>query len=236
MVDPALALPPPAPGSRDRVEADRLVTGYHYLCRRGARKFRRAGLDGHDLEQVAAIGLIKASRNFQVAAGTPFEAYAWALIVGELMHYVRDHERHIRIPRRLRALEPTYTRAHESCVSRLGREPSDAEIARAMGVLPPTVAELRRARDWSTVASIDEAALVPADRESTIQIEDRLVFGDAFARLEPLERRVLIGIYVLGFTRLELARRLQVPPRRILRVLRGALSSMQRAWNGERCS
>jgi len=37
-----------------------LVAQYAYLCKRGARKFCRPGLDRAHLEQVAAIGLIKA--------------------------------------------------------------------------------------------------------------------------------------------------------------------------------
>ncbi len=40
--------------------ADGLIVGYQYLCRRGAKKFLRTGLERSDLEQVAAIGLIKA--------------------------------------------------------------------------------------------------------------------------------------------------------------------------------
>ncbi len=214
----------------ERDAADRLVTGYHYLCRRGARKFLRSGLDGHDLEQVAAIGLIKASRKFQITAGTPFEAYAWVMIVGELMHYVRDHERAIRIPRKLRALETHFNRAHDACVGRLGREPSDAEIAGEMGVLRVTVAELRRARDCASIAGIDEAATVPAERESILEAEDRLLFGEAFARLDPLERRVLVGVYILGLSRLDIAGRLQLPVKRVSRVLRSALATLQLAW------
>ncbi len=212
--------------------ADGLVAGYHYLCRRGARKFLRTGLERPDLEQVAAIGLIKASRSFRTASGTPFEAYAWVMIVGELMHYVRDHERPIRIPRALRSLEPGFQRAHDACIGRLGREPSDAELAQEMGVLAQTVGEIRRARDFALPADIAEASRLPEIPRSALDPEDRLLVVDAFTQLNRLERRLLVGVYVLGLSRLQLARRLGLPPRRVSRILRDALARMRRTWAG----
>ena len=64
----------------------------------------RRGLDRADLEQVAAIGLIKAVDRYDCAQAAPFEAYAWLLVLGELMHYVRDSERFVaRAARRARS-------------------------------------------------------------------------------------------------------------------------------------
>jgi RNA polymerase sigma-B factor len=223
---------PPAPPRIDRPAEDRLVAAHHYLCRRGARKFARPGLERIDLEQVAAIGLIKASRGYEAAAGTPFEAYAWALIVGELMHHVRDHERAIRLPRALRRRERQYLRAHESCVARLGREPSDAELARELGVLVPALAEIRRVRNSALLADIDEAERLPAGLEPGLELEDRLLFVDAFARLDRAERSLLIGVYVMGLSRLEVGRRLGLSPRQAARCMRGALARMRSAWCG----
>ncbi len=71
-------------------DVESLVTAFRHLCRRGARKFWRVGLEHCDLEQVAAIGLIKAARRYDPRQGTPFEAYAWLFVVGELMIDVDD--------------------------------------------------------------------------------------------------------------------------------------------------
>ncbi|HEY0799067.1 MAG TPA: sigma factor, partial [Candidatus Baltobacteraceae bacterium] len=102
---------------------EQTITSYQYLCRRGARKFLRPGLERCDLEQVAAIGLIKAYDRYDVSLHTPFEAYAWLSIVSELMHHVRDAEGIVRLPRRLRGLERRYARAHEQLAMRLKRTP-----------------------------------------------------------------------------------------------------------------
>ena len=74
-------------------ERERMIVSYHYLCKRGARKFLRPDLERGDLEQVAAIGLIKACDRYDGSLPTPFEAYAWSIITGELMNHLRAHKR-----------------------------------------------------------------------------------------------------------------------------------------------
>jgi RNA polymerase sigma-B factor len=218
------------PERASRAEADRLVANYAYLCRRGARKFWRAGLERCDLEQVAAIGLIKASRRFEPSAQTPFEAYAWLTIVGELMHHVRDHERLVRTPRRIKALELTLVRSRDALVGRLGREPQDGELASEMGVDERLVTEVRRAAAAATVLPLDDPdARAVVSGSSTAQ-EDRLLIIEALSRLSAIERKVVVGVDVLGITQLELGRILGLSARRVSRVRRHALLAMQRAW------
>jgi len=214
----------------DRAAAERLVTTYHYLCLRGARKFWRSGLERSDLEQVAAIGLIKASRRYDERMRTPFEAYAWLLIVGELMHHVRDHERPVRLPRSLCALERPYVRAHDALQGRLGREPRDDEVARELGVLVSVVRELRRMRDVAVIAGLDAVELHAPAQDGALGVEDRLLVDSAFRALSILERRIIVGVYLLGLSQLELGRRLGISPKRVSRAHHGALRRMQRAW------
>ena len=150
MVSPAYmeesASPLVSYASRRIDAANRLVTSFSYLCGRAARKFLRSGLERCDLEQVAAIGLIKASRRYDAGTRTPFEAYAWLVIVGELMHYVRDYEFGIRIPRALLELEREVAAAQDALAVRLEREPTTAEIADVLGVSAMAVARARRIR------------------------------------------------------------------------------------------
>lgn len=213
----------------DSLPSDGIVARHLYLCRRAARKFIRSGLERSDLEQVAAIGLIKAARRFDPAAGTPFEAYAWITIVGELMHHVRDYERPVRVPRRLSALEPHYARTCEALAARLDREPSDREVANAMGVVPRTVEELRGAREVAQPVALDDVDAARLARREEPALEDRLLVRRAFAALSLLERRVIAGTYVLGLTQRELSRRLGISAKSVSRLHRTALGTMQRA-------
>ena len=215
--------------SRVPYSTDGLVASFHHLCKRGAHKFWRSGLERSDLEQVAAIGLIKAARRYDATMPTPFEAYAWLMIVGELMHHVRDSERAIRIPRRLLGLERAFARAHEALLVTLGREPSDAELAEALGVLEPVIVELHHARNLAQPLRIDECG---ADRIALglqLDLADRILIDDAFAALTKHERYTIVGIYLLGLTQLEIARRLELSPKRVSRLHRAALGRMRGA-------
>lgn len=207
---------------------DRLVATHRHLCRRGARKFMRSGLERSDLEQVAAVGLIKAAHRYDPANGTPFEAFAWLLVVGELMHYVRDFERIVRVPRRLRELERHYDRTRERLTLELGREPSDHDIATELGLVTRTIEEVRRARNATRVGSLDDSAVRTLRATTDADIDDRIVLADACGELDSLQRRVILGLYILGLTQLELGRRLGLSPKRISRAHHSALRELQR--------
>jgi RNA polymerase sigma-B factor len=210
--------------------ADRLVAAYWYLCKRGARKFVRGGLDRSDLEQVAAIGLIKASRRYDPSLETPFEAFAWMSILGELMHHVRDYEHPVRVPRRLMALERRISDASDALALRLEREPTDDEIAETLRVPAASVARVRRLRAGLRAVPIDDVHGVPARADDTLALEDRLELNRAFASLGTLERRIVGGVYLLGLSQTQLARTLGLPPKRVSRIHLGALARMRRAW------
>ena len=217
------------------------ISSYAYLCRRGARKFLRAGLERSDLEQVAAIGLIKAADRYDPKAETPFEAYAWLLIVGELMHYVRAHERPVRLPRSLHRLERPYFAARERFVRRWSREPSDSELAAELCLDSQTVAELRRARDAAHAVRLDDpltaadhrtARLLAIDTPSAL-VDDRLLLELALDSLTHEERRVVVGTFFFGLTQAEVALELGVSAKRVSRIRAGALARMRTVVDGE---
>jgi RNA polymerase sigma-B factor len=208
----------------------RLVQAHAYLCMRAARKFMRPGLERCDLEQVAAIGLLKACDRYEAAVGTPFEAYAWLFVIGELMHYVRDWERPIRPPRKLRSLELKLRRANEELAGALGRKPKDAELAHYLGITIGELAGAMECRARSTATSLE--SLTPASRTAVANDDaldtalNRLLIEDACSVLTDAERTVLWGVYTGGFSQLEIARRLGYSPRHISRMHRAALGKI----------
>jgi DNA-directed RNA polymerase specialized sigma subunit len=146
------------------------------------------------------------------------------------MHYVRDHERPIRVPRRLRSLERRYLCAHDTLIARLGREPSDVELADELGVLRSTVGELRQAREMAATGSLADAESIADDDRSGLGFEDRVLVDASFRSLGETERRIIVGVYVLGLSQLEMSRRLGISPKRVSRAHHAALGRMQRAW------
>lgn len=209
-----------------------LVTQHTYLCARAGRKFRRPGVDRADLEQIAAIGLIKASDRYDPALQTPFEAFAWLFIVGELMHYVRDHERIVRAPRRLRELERRFQDAHDRLTTELGREPTRNEMADRLAVGLRQIDDVVRYRLQAVPESLD--SLEPHQlRPCAYTLEDRddrIVVESALRLLTDTERKIILALYASGFSQIELAQRLGYSRRHISRLHRAALKKMQPAW------
>ncbi|MBV8344356.1 MAG: sigma-70 family RNA polymerase sigma factor [Candidatus Eremiobacteraeota bacterium] len=208
---------------------ERLVAQYWYLCRRAARRFMRRGLDRADLEQVGAIGLIKAADRYDVLQSAPFEAYAWLLIVGELMHYVRDSERLLRASRRARDLERRWAAAERELWTVLGREPREHDVALRIRATPAEVREIRAYRASSRVVSLElardaERGIAPYGIDDVL---DRLTVEKILERLSPLQRQIVASIHIDGVTVVELAARLGYSRRHVTRLHRRAIERLR---------
>jgi len=212
---------------------ERIVADYWYLCRRAARRFMRPGLDRADLEQIGAIGLIKAVDRYDSRQSAPFEAYAWLLIVGELMHYARDGERVLRAPRKVRDLERRWAIAERELWTLLGREPHDSDVALLTHATPAEVREIRAYRASSRVVSLE--LLHDAERgvgQYAIEdVLDRLTVENILEGLSPLERQIVRSIHLDGATVVELAARLGYSRRHVTRLHRGALERLKSLAN-----
>jgi RNA polymerase sigma-B factor len=210
----------------------KLFDEYAYLCTRAGRKFRRPGLERADIEQIAAIGLIKACERYDARLKTPFEAFAWLFVVGELMHWVRDHERLVRAPRGLRELERRCQLAHERLTAELEREPTREEVARSIGVTIRQVEEAAQYREQALPESID--ALQPHQmRPCSYTLDDRddrIIVDAALNLLTDVERKIILALYASGYSQIELAHRLGYSRRHISRLHRAALKKMQPVW------
>ena len=214
---------------------NQVVDAYRHLCTRGARKFKRGHNDRADLEQVAAIGLIKAAVNYRAEMQTPFQAYAWIMVVGELMHYVRDHERLIRAPRSLVALERRYAETSETLTATLQREPTAMELAEAIGVSLETIAELRSLRRVQHVPLPVRDSLEGSERPELqapqvgVGLEERIALTIAVEELAERERAIVLGTYGAGLTQQELGQRLGLSQSHVSKLLARALHKLRKA-------
>ncbi|MBV9440674.1 MAG: sigma-70 family RNA polymerase sigma factor [Candidatus Eremiobacteraeota bacterium] len=205
------------------------MNAYRPLCRKAARKFERAGTERADLEQVAALGLIKAAHKYRPEMRTPFRVYAWIMIVGELMHEVRDRERLVRVPRSLRALDRRYQDAWAAFCARHQREPQDTEIARELGVRPRDVAEVRALRRTVSMSDEHDSQHVidgVAEPYRTLPLEERLAISLALERLGERERTIVLGTYGADLTQMQLGARLGLSQSHISKLLARALHQL----------
>jgi RNA polymerase sigma-B factor len=207
---------------------DRVIEAHRYLCPRAARKFVRGGIDRADLEQIAAIGLIKAVDRYDAMQTTPFEAYAWQLVVGELMHHVRDHERLLRAPRRVREMERRWVSAERELWGLLGHEPSEREVAGYVNATDTQRREVHEYRASDSVVSLDglRTAQARATDDALEVVLDRVTIQRLVMRLSPLERKILHGLYMEGIALADLANRLGYSRRHVTRLHRAALKRL----------
>jgi RNA polymerase sigma-B factor len=206
-------------------DRERVIDEHRYLCARAARKFLRPGLDRADLEQTAALGLIKAVDRYDAGQQTPFEGYAWLLVLGELMHHVRDGERLLRAPRRVRELERRWVNAERELWSLLGREPRESDVARYVNATPAQLRDVGAYRASGTLVSIDTLhGQVPHASDDEIdRTAARLCIAAALDGLPEIERTILRAVYFDDESLAHVAARLGYSRRHLTRLHRRAL-------------
>lgn len=224
--------------TRDRDVMAALVEGYLPLCRLIARKFRGQGVEEEDLEQVAAIALMKAIERFEPERGFKFTTFATPTIAGEVRNHIRDKGSAIRVNRDTRSRLYQLRKVTDQLMRQLQREPSLKEIAAAMEITPDELLALLDAREASDTISMDAAL---ASDEDAQRLEERLgVRDDGFERVEqqewmkwvfrqvtPQERLLLEKRYIERLGQRETAKALGVSQMQVSRMERRILARLR---------
>ncbi len=224
--------------TRDRDVMAQLVEGYLPLCRTIAWKFRGQGVETEDLEQVAAIALMKAIERFEPERGFKFTTFAMPTIAGEVRNHIRDKGGAIRVNRDTRSRLYQLRKVTDQLTQQLQREPSLKEIAAAMEVTPDELLSLLDARDASDVMSMDAAM---GSDEDAQKLEERLgVNDDGFERVEqqqwlkwvftqvnPQEKLLLEKRYIERLGQRETAKALGVSQMQVSRMERRILARLR---------
>src|SRR5207248_6915428 len=113
----------------DAAAREALVERHLPLVRALARRYAGRGESLEDIEQVGAIGLIKAIDRYELSREVALTTYATPNVVGEIKRHFRDKGWAIRVPRALQELNGKMGPTIERLTSKLGRSPSIAEIA-----------------------------------------------------------------------------------------------------------
>jgi RNA polymerase sigma factor for flagellar operon FliA len=139
--------------SRDELLAQniRLV---HHVARQVARS-SRADIEFEDLVSAGTIGLMNAIENFDTSRGLAFSTFAAPRIRGAILDDLRRRDH---VPRSVRRKQRELGRAREALQARLGRSPSEEELAEEMGI------ELEKMWRWQRDA--EHAARISLDRPS----------------------------------------------------------------------
>lgn len=214
-----------------------LITDHLDLAHRLARRFARRPDAVDDLQQVAALGLVKAVDGFRSELGTPFAAYAVSTIVGELKRHRRDRGWAVRTPRRVQELYLAMQHEAEALTQQLSRAPRPRELAERLGVPEEAVLEAAEAAGGLHCASLD----VPGADDGTPLVErlgddddalDRVdgvaTVAEGMRRLPDRDRRILQLHFFEGLTQAEVARRVGLSQMQVSRLVRSSLEALRR--------
>ncbi len=124
------------------------------FAHRFARRATQLSLD--DLVQEGSLGLMRAVEDFDPNCGATLGTYAGWWIVSFMRRAVENQDRTVRVPVHLGDTKRQVNAVIGSETARLGREPTDAEVAKILKLKPAKVATLRHL-DMGRLASLDMA-------------------------------------------------------------------------------
>ena len=222
----------------DATARDRLIEDFLPLARSLARRYAGRGELTDDLEQVAAVGVIKAIDRFDLSRDVDVMSYVFPTVVGELKRHFRDRVWSVTVPRRLKELHQLLARLLDELTARDGRSPTIPELAAAAGVSEEEVVEAleagraytarslthtHAAEDGSEVELID---LLEDEETGYAEAENRDLIASGLHALDDRERRILRLRFVDGLTQSQIAAEVGVSQMHVSRLLRRALDKL----------
>ena len=220
--------------TKDKALRDRLILTYAPLVKYVAGRLG-SGLPAHvdegDLVSYGLLGLISAIERYDPDRDVKFETYAIARIKGSILDELRAMDW---VPRSVRSRAREIERAIGDLESRLGRAPTDEEIATKLGVSQDELDESLSEISRSSIAALDElwtvqgssgdqVALIdtiedtqgPEPQSALDQSEVKEMIADAISRLPEREKLVITLYYYEELTLREIGEVLGVTESRV---------------------
>jgi RNA polymerase primary sigma factor len=144
----------------DLAAKELLINSNLRLVVKFARRYEGHGLPIQDLVQEAMLGLIRAAEKFDWRRGYKFSTYAVLWIKQSIQRGLDNTGRPVRIPAHVAQRERTVNRVDAELSTKLNREPTDEEVARA-AKLP--LDEVRAVRDLTRVTTSLDAPIGDGD-------------------------------------------------------------------------
>jgi RNA polymerase sigma factor FliA len=213
---------------------DRLIVTYAPLVKYVAGRLGSglpAHVDDEDLVSYGLLGLIGAIERYDPERDVKFETYAIARIRGAIIDELRALDW---VPRSVRSRARDIERAIAELEAKLGRVPTDEEIATKLGLTEEELDESLSEIGRSSIAALDELwtisgtggdqiALIdtiedpeaPDPQGSLSQTELREAIADAIARLPEREKLVVTLYYYEELTLREIGEVLGVTESRV---------------------
>ncbi|MEU6082372.1 SigB/SigF/SigG family RNA polymerase sigma factor [Streptomyces sp. NPDC047108] len=219
-------------GPQKEALRQQVVQAWIPMAERLARQFRNRGESLEDLQQVAALGLVKAVIRYDPERGSAFESFAVPTVVGEVKRHFRDHMWGLHVPRRVQELRNRVRTAHRELSHSLDeRGPSVGELAEHTGLTEDEVRTGLEALDSYATLSLDAQASASADDGFALvdvlsdeesgydRIVDRESLKPQLALLPERERQILYMRFFHDMTQSRIADELGISQMHVSRII-----------------
>ncbi|MGZ4309641.1 MAG: RNA polymerase sigma factor WhiG [Gaiellaceae bacterium] len=220
--------------TKDQGVRDRLILTYAPLVKYVAGRLG-SGLPAHvdegDLVSYGLLGLIGAIERYDPDRDVKFETYAISRIKGAIIDELRAMDW---VPRSVRSRARDIERGIAELEARLGRAPTDDEIAKKLGITETELEDNLTEISRSTIAALDELWTVSGSGGDQIALIDTIedadapdpqgslsatemkeAIGEAIARLPEREKLVVTLYYYEELTLREIGEVLGVTESRV---------------------
>ncbi|MBQ7913920.1 MAG: SigB/SigF/SigG family RNA polymerase sigma factor [Clostridia bacterium] len=215
-----------------------LVTENTPLLKSIIRRYLGKHIEYDDLFQIAAIGLIKAVKNFSKDYSVRFSTYAVPMILGEIKRYMRD-EGYLKVSRSLKTLSGKITKYIEERIKQDGTNPTIDEIAQHFGIeqteivfaldatrLPVSLYETTNDADGKQTELIEH---IPTEEDKNMI--QKIMLKDMLSRLPIREQKIVILRYFRDMTQSEIAKQMGVSQVQISRLENKILEKLKQFYN-----
>ena len=182
---------------------NRMINANLRLVVSQARRYQGLGLPLEDLVQEGMLGLIRAVEKFDWRRGFKFSTYGTLWIRQAIQRGLQNSGRTIRIPVHVAQRQVKVRKVESELNAKLGREPTDEEIAEVAELPVEQVTEIRELA--RSLASLDQAVsddgevalgdVLPSDRpdplEEVADAQRDQQVAEIVARLPEPERKVI---------------------------------------------
>jgi RNA polymerase sigma factor (sigma-70 family) len=206
-----------------------------------AKKFYRAEYDIQDLVQVAAIGLIKAVKKYNVNMKTRLSHYAIPTIEGEIKHYLRDNFYSIKVSRKCLELNAKLQKFREEHLYNHGREATVTEIAKKFKMKEREVTRVMDSVKIHNTVSLDEpiGSIRRVYGSSATRLEevvsgsnniDRMLeiegLNEAIGSLTLRDQQIIKDAFIRELGQTDIASRYNITQAQVSRILKSACQKM----------
>lgn len=226
-----------------------LILHYAPLVRRAldrSHRFLSQRVERGELASCGMLGLMDAIEKFRTDRNIKFETYASIRIQGAMLDHLRSLDW---LPRRLRQQARELEEARRALEHRLGRTPTQAEVAAHMGVHLSRLRKLLSDLHLSTVVSLESAhertavGDIPlrdlladpsaSPEQRLVESDQRLQLASALALLPERERNVVALYYFEDLTLREIGQVISLSEAAISAIHTAALSRLRSALHDE---